>query len=125
MRTILCFCLAVVWLPVTAHCQLETLPGLELLRCASEAHDAPARGGCNDYGCCEVERSVYKTNQQRVALRSADLPPVFILSLTVLLQNLPARQIQAIGNTPSPPFAECWQFVLRTASPPRAPSIAS
>jgi hypothetical protein len=49
-------CLA-VWLPATQHCQLEKLPGLDFLRCAT---DTPADSDCRGDSCEVVERGAYK-----------------------------------------------------------------
>ena len=47
---------ASLWLPASAHCQLETVPGFEFLRCSVDTGDAqqPAKDCSN---CCSVEQS--------------------------------------------------------------------
>ena len=54
--------LLALWLPATFHCQLESIPGLEFVRCAS---DTSNQSDCSDDGCCAVEKQQYKSEQNR------------------------------------------------------------
>src|SRR4051812_3003890 len=47
----------VLWVPITSHCQLEKVPGLEFLHCAS---DTPGNSDCQGDGCQVIESGFYK-----------------------------------------------------------------
>lgn len=126
LKNILVVLVAVAWLPMTLHCRLETVPGLEFLACEAESRsDSVPSSDCGDTGCCSVEKSQYKTEQHRLTL----LPPNFqpspfapVLDLANTLSDEASREAPAIAP---PELPRCWQFIFRTASPPRAPSFAS
>jgi len=109
-----------LWLPATLHCQLESIPGLEFVRCAS---DTPDQSDCSGDGCCAVEKSQYKSEQHRHTV------PVFLPIASAPLLSVATIQPDETGlgilTTAPPEFLKTWQFALRTASPPRAPSFAS
>jgi hypothetical protein len=114
-------CLA-IWLPATRHCQLENLPGLAFLQCSSDTSESSE---CEDDSCDAVERGMYKApDGQQVT------PPPVPLMLAWMISEIQATQQneEALLQTPtsSPPdVPKGWQFLTRTASPPRAPSFAS
>jgi hypothetical protein len=114
---------AFLWLPVSAHCQLGSVPGLEFLRCAVDAQTPGGSTGSNDCGCCAVEKSQYKSSQARVTIPS----PAMLLTVAVTdITDKSADEISAAVFAVVPPeLPRCWQFVFRTASPPRAPSFVS
>jgi hypothetical protein len=117
---------AFLWLPVSAHCRLETVPGFEFLACLTEGtcHDNKSsdRG---DSGCCAVEKSQYKTQQPRLTLRSPELLPTSFAPIGDAANTLPAEGSVGILTAAPPELRTTWQFVSRTALPVRAPSIAS
>jgi hypothetical protein len=115
---------AILWLPMSAHCQLERIPALKFLACGSDADSAGKDSDCSDMGCCPVEKSQYRANQNRVAIPSLDLLPL-IVEFTDVATELPAKVSAATFGAIPPELPKCWQFVFRTASPPRAPSFAS
>ena len=114
---------AFIWLPVSAHCQLETVPGLEFLRCASDAQNS--NGHCTDTGCCSAEKSQYKAEQLRLTLPSPDLLPISLVPLLTPANSLPDEVSLGILTAAPPQLLKSWQFTSRTALPVRAPSIAS
>jgi len=117
---------AFLWLPVSAHCQLETVPGLEFLACQSPS---PATGNsnshCADSGCCSVERSEYTAEQAPFSQPSPDLLVVKSEPVLTLPNTLPAEVSVGILTASPPELPTTWQFASRTALPVRAPSIAS
>ena len=116
---------AFLWLPASAHCQLESVPGLEFLRCAVDAQTPGRSTDCSDSGCCAVEKLHYKSNQVRITIPSPDLLLLLPVALTDIADKL-SNEVSAIALAAIPPeLPKCWQFVFRTASPPRAPSFAS
>lgn len=116
--------LVLAWLPVVAHCQMESLPGLAFLECAS--HEAPSGDDCNEHGCCAVESSSYQVsrheeNSVSLALVLFEIEPV-VMTVEVVL---PAAINLGVLTAAPPELARSWQFVSRTALPVRAPSFAS
>src|SRR5688572_7493567 len=51
--------LAVLWLPITAHCSLETLPGFEFLLCET----GPVENDCCEDACAQIETPSYKVSE--------------------------------------------------------------
>jgi hypothetical protein len=115
-------CLA-IWLPATNHCQLEKLPGLAFLECASDAEGQP---DCEGDSCDVVERGVYK------APDSSDVAAVFI---AVLVENDPslvaepseagsAAQVVCVCDETAL-LPQTWQSYSVLAVPIRGPSFLS
>ena len=122
MRTAFVIALAVLWVPITSHCKLELIPGLEFLHCVG---DTPTKSNCDGDSCQTVESGAYKTQD------NDDIVPLLVLTIDVLAL-VPSADASALESgsigvfTASPPeLPNGWQFVYRTALPVRAPSIAS
>ena len=119
--------LAVLWLPVSVHCQLEQLPGLEFLSCCDhEDTTAPHQDDdCEGDACAVVESGLYKIEERQAALPAPDLEA---LEFATLLSD-PALTFADVGrpvcSTAPPELFASWQFSLRTALPPRTPSLVS
>jgi hypothetical protein len=116
------FLFLVLWLPVTSHCQLEKVPGLEFLQCAS---DTPENSNCEGDACQTIESGQYKIsdNSQTVPVPVFQVLPTVKLSQTECVQPVfgPLRLL-----TCAPPeLPPCWRFILRAALPVRAPSLVS
>ncbi len=109
-----------LWLPVTLHCQLESIPGLEFVRCSP---DTSRQSDCSDDGCCAVEKQQYKSELHRQTI------PVLLQMSSAPLLNVASTLPHDVGLgilTSAPPeLLKTWQFAFRTASPPRAPSFAA
>lgn len=125
-RSILFALVAFLWLPVSAHCQLETVPGLEFLACQSAG---PASGNpnshCADSGCCSAERSEYTAEQTPFSQPSPDLFVITSEPVLTLPNSLPAEVSVGILTAAPPELSTTWHFASRTALPVRAPSTAS
>lgn len=117
---------AFLWLPAAAHCQLESIPGLEFLSCqAGTSYSENPDSHCGDTGCCSVEESQYKTEQSHLTLPS---PKVLLLSSAPVLDladTLSDEVSQGILTAAPPQLLKTWHFASRTALPARAPSLAS
>ena len=114
------FALALVWVPITSHCSWESVIGGDFFKCAPVAE----KGYCSDDGdsCASVESASYKTPDAA--------PDVSVPSFSVVLFQLPlisAPPAQQVAPTTAAPLEipVRWQFVSRTALPPRAPSLVS
>lgn len=124
VRILVTLVIAVLWAPITWHCKLENIPGLEFLRCASETSE---RSGCDEDSCRPVESAAYKpSDDQAVHVApgfgvdfEAVSAPDFARSLTP--DNLP----DLISAPVSPPPRPAWQVRWRVALPPRAPTVVS
>ena len=81
LRTVITLVMLALWPLAAMHCKLETIPGLEFLRCAS---DTPTGSDCQRDGCETVESAAYKTpDNQDIAPE-----PVFeIAMLSTLLER--------------------------------------
>jgi len=122
-RNILFALLAVLWLPTSVHCQLETVPGFEFLRC--DFGNQSSKDDCNNSGCCTVEKSQYRSEH---APLTPPLPDPSLMPLTALASVanvLPAEVSLGILTAAPPQLLKTWHFVSRAALPARAPSIAS
>ena len=124
IRNILFTLTALAWLPMSMHCRLETIPGLEFLACKTAAPQSNPNSHCADTGCCAAENAQYKAEQNHLAL----LCQQFVISFAPvknLPKALPDEVSLGILIAAPPSFLESWQFSFRTALPVRAPSIAS
>ena len=121
--------LALTWVLLTSHCKIEAMPGFEFLRCATDIH-APAESEscgdpCEDAGCCSIESAQYH------APRQYEIAPVIVFdsipsdNFGVVEQSLPKEVSLGILTAAPPEIPSSWQFLSRTALPPRAPSLAS
>jgi hypothetical protein len=125
-RTLLTVLLAVAWMPLTAHCQLERATGLEFLSC-STAGEAGADAGshCDGTACCGLESEQYQLPPSQPLISPPDLTVVLLASLVTPETELPAR-LAAVSLITTPlPGPRPWQFHTRAALPVRAPSFAS
>ncbi len=126
MKAIVATLFAVFWTVAAAHCQIEVLPGLGFLRCVPAEQSAPSSGShCGDNVCVTIESGQYATDFERV---SAPAPPLTLAVSAFALAAIPLPDQEAESLlTPAEATAprKPWQFVFRTALPPRAPSVAS
>jgi hypothetical protein len=122
VRTILVLSVLGVWLGATNHCRLEDLPALKFLACNPES-EAPAHedSDCDQDSCVAVEKSAYKTERGRVA--AADPTMLLIPTLLPSLRDDAEFKPGLLDTLAIPELRVTWQFSLRTAAPPRAPSI--
>lgn len=118
--------LALLWLPVMVHCQLESIPGLGWLSCCghSDADDSPAHHtqDCEADSCATVESGLYKLEDAPGSLVS---PPLDRALPSRLLEHRPENLFLAGGPPIPADFRQCWQFAFRAALEPRAPSFYS
>jgi hypothetical protein len=119
--------LAVLWLPVSVHCQLEQLPGLEFLSCCDhEDTTAPHQDDdCEGDACAVIESGLYKFEDQQASAPAPDFGALEFAAFPSDQALIPAVVGGPVGSTAPPEFSRIWQFTSRTALPPRAPSLAS
>ena len=115
-RTALALLLALIWVPVTMHCALEGMPGLEFLICC-EHDDAPPHqdDDCEADACAVVESGFYKLQDDEVLV-------VACSELDVFDFELKDEAAVFTASRPPPNLTVGWQFSSRAAVLPRAPS---
>jgi hypothetical protein len=123
-RNILFALAALLWLPVSAHCQLESIRGLEVLRCPSGNQSSPSKEHC-DSGCCAAEHSQYKASQERVSIPTPALVQVALALSAEVERALPDEVNLGVLTAAPPEIPKGWQFSSRAALPIRAPSLLS
>jgi hypothetical protein len=116
--------LAVLWLPATVHCGLETA-GLLLHEHGIESADTGCATACDNDNCALVEDGAFKNATGLVKVSA----PVLALCITQLvLISAASEAINPLSSvspdtTDTPPeLARTWQFIARTALLPGAPS---
>lgn len=124
-RHILSFALALLWLALPVHCQLEVVSAAALLSCADGAGcSSPADESCADDFCASIESGRYCPQKGAVA---AKIPVGALLPWQAHLDSLPllAETELAPRAFAFPILGASWQFVQRAAAPPRAPTSLS
>lgn len=118
--------LLVLWVPATMHCTLETVPGFSFLQWCCGGDAAPEPGHpCDEDSCSAVESGFYKIEDNPgysaawvvLALRTAK-EWVVEPAADSLADFIPA-------SSSPPELPRLWQFIYRTALPPRAPSLVA
>ena len=128
LKTMLTLLLAIVWLPVSSHCLLlESASNLEFLSCCAHEDTTTAHheDECATDSCAVVEVAQYKSSFQRVTVPPLDTHVAFELPPS-LVTSLKSTAIAAhqTGDALAQ-LLVAWQFSVRTAAPPRAPSLVS
>jgi hypothetical protein len=114
--------LLVLWVPVSMHCTLETMPPFSFLQCCcGEAEGQQQAGDCEEDVCGAVESGFYKIEDNPTL--APDLAMMLVLATDWVAEALsaPPSQIEVPSAAP-PELPRVWQFSYRTALPPRAPS---
>ena len=118
------------WLPVTNHCRLELIPGLEFIACCAHSEEeqssAHHENECAEDLCAQVEEGLYKTESSRVIVEAPAAGDLGFLPVPLELSPSPeqACSLSRLGTSP-PEISRTWQFSFRAAAPPRAPSLVS
>jgi len=110
----------------TNHCRLEVLKGLEFLVCCShdteQGETTPHQDDdCETDGCASLEEGLYKSEDGYVA---SVVPTLITLSEDSSAEAL-HRPLDLHFRSARPELPRSWQFLLRAAFPPRAPSLVS
>ena len=127
LKKILALVLVVAWSLAANHCKLEQLPGFQFMKCtAPSPAGAHPEDDCSTDGCASIESSFYKMEDGKLATVApwaclAQAPPVLISTGS----TQPAVAFVFVPRPIPPELSPRWQFVFRTAAPPRAPSSAS
>jgi hypothetical protein len=129
LKKIMVLVLVACWLPASSHALLQSAG---LIHHVHADHDHEDISGSHEHDSDNHELADGKCAFSATHL-SAPSPNMFATLLFSTFGVAQDFQIQAvsIGSGLAPPgaappeFPKCWQFVFRTASPPRAPSFVS
>jgi hypothetical protein len=110
--------LLVLWVPTTAHCALETVPGFEFLQCVTDAAPEP---DCDTDGCAQVENPTYKVPDSQVPL----FPPLLVVLFELPTIEIAGQEHPFLATAAPREITSRWQVFLRAALQPRAPSSLS
>jgi hypothetical protein len=116
------------WVLMTNHCGLEAIPGLGFLACSSETEPAPHRASdCGDDAgvCATVESGLYKSEESQVSIAGALFAPAEPPLVLHAGTPPPASRLECGRSSDPERLANIWQFSLRAALLPRAPSLVS
>lgn len=122
LNRILALVLVTLWVPITSHCPLESLPGLGFLQCAS---GTPSDNDCSEDACQALESGAYKVESNRTVVPPTVLCVAWLGWLPVVTDSPGGASGQGESTSAPPELSQTWQFSFRTASSPRAPSFAS
>ena len=121
LRKVITLVLLAIWPVVVIHCKLESISGLEFLRCAT---DLPDDSDCQGDGCETVEGATYKNPDQQRVLSQPLLVQVWTALLSTVDCELTDSSLVVAPQVP-PELPKTWQFSSRAAPPVRAPSFVS
>jgi len=125
LKTLLTLLLVTIWPLAMSHCKLEQLPGFEFLACATDADATHPETDCRTDSCASIESGLYKTEDTQ---QSVPTPPSLTSEFltTRLLAQTELASVRIDNFAPPPPeLPKSWQFSIRTALSPRAPSFVS
>lgn len=118
--------LAVLWLPATMHCGLETA-GLLLHEHGIESADTGCATVCEKESCSMLEEGAFK-NATHVVKVSAPVLALcvtqFVLVSAFVEAPAPLSSVSPDTTDSPPELARTWQFIARTALLPGAPSYS-
>lgn len=125
LKKLFALALVAIWSLAVNHCNLEQLTGFQFLKCSELASAATHPvDDCQTDGCANVESGSYKTEDGQAAVHlvaAAQIPAAGIFLEPVR----PAAGNHLVFQSAPLEISQGWQFVFRTAAPPRAPSFAS
>ena len=121
IKIVVTLLMLVVWPVASMHCQIETLPGFDFLRCAVAEDGAK---DCKDDGCQSVEEAAFKApDSQNVLPAPLEISDPFRIGRLIEESSRERLSYTFLDQIP-PELPTSWLFSLRAAQPPRAPSIA-
>ena len=119
LKTTMAALLVVLWIPTTSLCLLEAAGWV------SDADGCATSQSSGSSPCCALASASYKAQEnQQLAVPFCLLAIAFLVDV---LKLIPARNNSSIGEVGvSPPeLSQSWQFSVRAALEPRAPSLGS
>ena len=115
-----------IWLPATNHCRLEQIPGLAFLTCCDHEESDPHQDNdCETDNCAAVEQGLYKTEDCQITVAAPICDKLLLASSIIPNPREESRFLPEFLAASRLALPAPWQFTLRAAAPPRAPSFAS
>lgn len=114
-----CLLLAILWVPITQHCLLESAKG-GAIQC-----EHSGKTPCAHDGCRTIESGSYKTDSGTAKLASPAVLAFAWLYWIAATPELDFGDARIADEELSRPlnWVPAWQFVRRAALSPRAPSL--
>jgi hypothetical protein len=113
-------CLALSWVPATAHCRMEAI-GLNFASCADSCHDKASSEAAHD-SCSVVENGLYKSGSSSVKVSPVMVQCVCIVCLRISLPPSGTEPtVQLVGPVDNRDWVPARHFVQRTVAPAHAP----
>ena len=129
LKSILVVAVLAFWVPITNHCRLELIPGLEFLSCCAHSPDEQAseqhENECAEDLCAQVEEGLYKAESNRIVVEAPPAVSQGIVPAVLEQTPGPERASPERLDASPPELSKTWQFSFRAAAPPRAPSSVS
>jgi len=122
VKTVVTLLMLAVWPLASMHCKLETLTGLEFLRC--EVADNGTKD-CQGDDCKNVEEAAFKAPDSQNVLPAAIFLPDAFRIVQLIQESSRAAEPTANLNRIPPELPTGWLFSYRVAPPPRAPSFTA
>ncbi len=125
LHSVVTLTLLALWAPVTSLCLVERAGWLADDDCCPSSAPRDQSTPRGDSPCCALASATYKLSDERTVVVIPVVPLVAPLAVT-LDEPLVLPPSHARFRSVAPPHLPAtWQFLLRTALPPRAPSLAS
>jgi hypothetical protein len=126
IKAVVAVVLALVWLPAVSCCLIDSSGLLGKQDCCSKEHSQsiPAPGHC-EKPCGTLASASCLPQQSQLLVVAPVVVPLFDCAESLMEVQRSVRVSRDFPATAPPELAGHWQFSLRTASPPRAPSPAS
>jgi hypothetical protein len=106
------------------HCQLEAVAASGVVTCCVESDCSPQQDAdCTEDFCGSLESETYFPQKSQTLAKVPVLQPIDFTFEAIHFE--PAFQARSSTAGYVPILACAWQFVFRTAAPPRAPSYLS
>ena len=127
LHSVVAMVMLLVWLPAQGHCLLDRAGWTSDICCPeseSAESQAPVSDPCSEKVCCNLDSPTFKVDDYRALFVGPHPTPVVVLPMLAPIgtASLPSTCFLTFA---SPELPASWQFIYRTALPPRAPSIAS
>lgn len=118
--------LLALWVPVTMHCALETVPGFSFLQwCCSQDEAPQPQHDCSQDSCSAVESGFYKIEDNPTITPGLALLLAFAEWDWVAEPPTDTTSAFLPASLTPPELPRFWQFSYRTALLPRAPSLVA
>ncbi len=125
-RTAIALLLATIWLPAVSCCLIDASGIVGHQDCCSRdhSHSTPGPGNC-DQPCGALASASYFPQAGQVLILAPISSPLFDGLDIESSAPTAVRVSRDFPATAPPELTSRWQFSLRAAPPPRAPSFAS